>query len=275
MAVRPGEHACCRFAHAADRRRIAGAFVAGALSAGQKVVYMCDDDPEAFAAALAELDDRVRPAIERGQLDLRPCRSAYMPDGTFDVERVLTLARDEHARALAEGYPALSFIGEMAWLGCGAPGSDLLTEYERRLDEVMGEGSIVALCQYGHDHLDAATLSDVAAAHTVDLSPELAALSRDGALSGARVDQGRGLRLSGELDFGTADTLAAVLDAHFHGPLRLDLEDLSYVDVAGMRALRGRTGQSLTIAGASAPVLRLLGLLGWDTDPGVEVVAAA
>lgn len=50
-------------------------------------------------------------------------------------------------------------------------------------------------------------------------------------------------------------------------------EHLSYVDVSGMRALRGRSGQPLTLAGASAPVLRLVDLLGWDTDPTVEVAA--
>ena len=45
-----------------------------------------------------------------------------------------------------------------------------------------------------------------------------------------------------------------VLDAHFEGPLRLDLADLSYVDVAGMRALRAHKGQRLTISPASDAV---------------------
>ena len=81
------------------------------------------------------------------------------------------------------------------------------------------------------------------------------------------------MRLAGELDFGCAAVLASVLDTHFHGPLSLDLDDLTYVDVTGMRALRGRKGQPLTIHAASDAVRRLAELLAWDTDPDVEVLA--
>jgi hypothetical protein len=40
-----------------------------------------------------------------------------------------------------------------------------------------------------------------------------------------------------------------------------------------MRALRGHTSQPLTIAGASPTVHRMLRLLAWDSDPGVDVLA--
>jgi anti-anti-sigma regulatory factor len=275
LAVRTGEHACCRFAHADDRRRIAAAFVSGGLTSGHKVVYFCDREPEDFVAELAAGDDRVEAAIDRGQLDVRSARGVYTPNGRFDVERMLRTARDALDRALAEGYPALRMTAEMSWADRTTPGSERLAEYERRLAELMERADLVALCQYdAGSRLGPATLSDVAAAHTVDLSPELAALSQTGALWGARIEKGRVLRLAGDLDYDCADALAAVLDAHFHGPLRLDLADLEFVDVAGMRALRGHKGQQLTIAGASPPVRRLLGLLGWDTDPSVQVFVA-
>jgi hypothetical protein len=274
-AVRPGEHACCRFAHVGDRRRIGAAFVSEALTRGDKVIYLCDRDPEALVAELAGDDDRVEPAIRSGQLDVRPARGAYAPQGRFDVEGMLVTARDERDRALAEGYPALSFTGEMGWADASLPGFERLAEYERRLAELMERADLVVLCQYdAGGALGPATLSDVAAAHEVDLSPELAALSRTGTLGGARSNEGRVLRLTGDLDFECADALAAVLDAHFHGPLYLDLADLDFVDVTGMRTLRGHKGQPLTISGASAPVQRMLRMLAWDTDPDVELLAA-
>src|SRR4051794_4357131 len=274
-AVRPGEHACCRFAHAGDRRRIAAAFVSEALTRGDKIIYLCDRDPETLVAELAVDDERVETAIGSGQLDVRPARGAYAPHGRFDVERMLLTARDERDRALAEGYPALSFTGEMGWADASVPGFERIAEYERRLAELMERAGLVVLCQYdAGGPLGPATLSDVAAAHEVDLSPELAALSRTGTLWGARIDEGRVLRLTGDLDFECADALAAVLDAHFHGQLYLDLADLGFVDVTGMRALRGHKGQRLTISGASAPVQRMLRMLAWDTDPDVEVLAA-
>jgi ABC-type transporter Mla MlaB component len=274
-AVRPGEHACCRFAHAGDRMRIAAAFVAEALTRGNKVIYLCDRDPETLVAELAADDDRVETAIASGQLDVRPARGAYAPQGRFDVDGMLLTARDERDRALAEGYPALSLTGEMGWADASLPGFERLAEYEWRLAELMERANLVVLCQYdAGGPLGPATLSDVAAAHQVDLSPELAALSRTGTLWGARSNEGRVLRLTGDLDFECADALAAVLEAHFHGPLYMDLADLGFVDVTGMRALRGHKGQRLTISGASAPVQRMLRMLAWDTDPDVELLAA-
>jgi hypothetical protein len=111
------------------------------------------------------------------------------------------------------------------------------------------------VCQYDHGQLGAGAQREIADVHEVDIAPELAAIGRDGYMAAARVGRGpkATLRLCGELDFGCADTLASILGAHYHGRLRLDLEDLEFVDVAGMRALRGRTAQPLTVgAGAVA-----------------------
>ena len=243
VAVRPGEHACCRFAQAADRDRMAAAFVSEGLTRGDKVVYLADRDPEELVADLVGGDARVEAAIDRGQLDVRSARSVYAPLGRFDIEPMLRTAREERDRATADGYPALSMIAEMSWAGPSIPGSELVPEYERRLDALLNRADIAALCVYDTGgHLGPATLSDVAGAHEVDLSPELAGLSRTGSLWAARTDDGRALRLAGDLDFDCADALAAVLAAHFPGPLRLDLTHLAFVDVTGMRALRGRTG---------------------------------
>ena len=65
VAVRPGEHACCRFAQAADRGDRDGLRVRG-LTRGDKTIYLGDRDPEELVAELAADDDRVETAIESG-----------------------------------------------------------------------------------------------------------------------------------------------------------------------------------------------------------------
>jgi anti-anti-sigma regulatory factor len=135
--------------------------------------------------------------------------------------------------------------------------------------------TMVFLCIYDHGRFGAGTLAELVAPHGVDVSPELARLVRVGYLAASRVLPGPVLRLCGELDFECADAVAGVLDAHYHGTLRLDLADLSYVDLDGLRALRGTKGQQLTLTAASQPVRRLLELLGWDTDPRIEIAEAA
>jgi anti-anti-sigma factor len=85
----------------------------------------------------------------------------------------------------------------------------------------------------------------------------------------------RVLRLTGELDVEAAAAVAAVIDERGDGRICLDLADLDFVDVAGLRALRGTKERPITIAARSDAVQRLIGLLGWDADPNVELGYAA
>jgi ABC-type transporter Mla MlaB component len=274
-AVRTGEHACSRLAHAEDRERLAIGYVQSALARGHKVIYLADrEDVETFTVRLAELTEELAGALQSGQLSVRRASEVYAPDGVFDHLVMIDAIARERALALAAGYSALSLTGEMSALH-RLPGGEQLVVYERALSADR-DGTLMFLCQYDHAQLGAGTLRELADAHEVDIPPELAEIGRDGYLAAARVGHGPSatLRLCGELDFGCADTLARVLGAHYHGRLRLDLQDLAFVDVAGMRALRGRTSQPLTIVGASESVRRLLELLAWDTDPAIELVAA-
>ena len=76
--------------------------------------------------------------------------------------------------------------------------------------------------------------------------------------------------MAGELNFDAAPILTDVLGARCRGSLALDLADLHFVDVVGMRELRGRPAErSIAIFAASEAVRRLSDLMGWDTDPEV------
>jgi anti-anti-sigma regulatory factor len=277
VAIRPGEHACCRFAQADDRARVASSFVRAGLALGHKVVYLSgEDDAARFLAELAAVDSRVDGALERAQLEVRPTPGAAILDGTFDPAQMRDVLLEQHARALADGYPGLSVAADMSWALGLKLGREELVSYEHGVTTMMQpDGTLVLLCIYDHGRFGAGTLAELIVPHGVDVSPELARLVRVGYLAASRVLPGPVLRLCGELDFECADVVAGVLDAHYHGTLRLDLADLSYVDLDGLRALRGKKGQRLTITAASRPVRRLLELLGWDTDPRIEIAEAA
>jgi ABC-type transporter Mla MlaB component len=279
VPVRPGEHACCRFTDADDRERLGVGFIRDGLRRGDKVVYLCDsDDLASVVSRLTRLEPDFEPAMARGQIEIRRAREAYISEGQFEPERALNLLRDDYDSALAEGYSGLSVTGEIPGAVCESPGYEQLQVYEARLaidhrqQTQLNASSYSILCQYDHGRFGPGILSDIVEAHEVDASPELAAIGRKGLLAAARDRSRDALRLAGELDFDCAQSVSDVLDAHFHGPLRLDLADLNYVDVAGMRALRGRKGQRLTISPASDAVRRLLELLAWDTDPAIELL---
>jgi anti-anti-sigma factor len=90
-------------------------------------------------------------------------------------------------------------------------------------------------------------------------------------------DGHRSLRVSGELDIATAPVLAAALDGEI-GPgsrLRLDVDDLVFVDAAGLRVLVGvRRTAGLTgrvVLGHPTPkVQRVLALTGLNGLDGFE-----
>jgi ABC-type transporter Mla MlaB component len=261
--IRPGEHACCRFGSASDRRRVVASVVGHALRRGDRAVYLHDRlDAHELISDLADADEAVGTALERGQLVVRSPR-IHAVEGTFDIDFVLGWCSDERDRSLADGYEGLTLIVE---LGASIADAQALEDYEQRLDALASPATaILCIC----DPARIAPSSAVASLHDVDLAPELAPVGGEGYLEAAYLRSGA-LRLAGELDLEAAPILTEVLCARCRGSLALDLADLHFVDVAGMRGLRGRPGErSIAIVAASEAVRRLSDLMGWDTDPGV------
>jgi len=261
--VRPGEHACCRFGLASDRMRLVAGVVGCALRRGDRAVYLHDRlDAHELVGDLMDADEAVGTALERGQLVVvRP--RIHAVEGTFDMDFLLGWCSDECDRSLADGYRGVTLIVE---LGASIADAEALEEYEQRLD-ALATPTTAILCIY--DPAGTAPSSAVSSLHDVDLPPELAPVGRDGHLEAAHLRSGE-LRLAGELDFEAAPSLTEVLCGRCRGPLALDLADLDFVDVAGMRVLRGRPEErSIAIVAASEAVRRLSGLMGWDADPGV------
>jgi anti-anti-sigma regulatory factor len=261
--IRPGEHACCRFGSGSDRRRAVASVVGRALRRGDRAVYLHDRvDAQELVSDLADADEAVGTALERGQLVVRSPR-IHAVEGTFDLDFLLGWCSDERDRSLADGYEGLTLIVEV---GASIADAQMLDDFEEGLDALASPATTI-LCV--NDPARPARSSAVAALHDVDLAPELASVCREGHLEAARLRSGA-LRLAGELNFDAAPLLTDVLGARCRGSLALDLADLHFVDTVGMRALRGRSGErSIAIVAASEPVRRLSELMGWDTDPEV------
>jgi ABC-type transporter Mla MlaB component len=261
--IRPGEHACCRFGSASDRRRVVASVVGDVLRRGDRAVYLHDRlDADELVSDLADAGEAVGTALERGQLVVRSPR-IHAVEGTFDIDFLLGWCSDERDRSLADGYERVTLIVEV---GASIADAQALEDYEQRLDALASPATAI-LCIY--DPARVAPSSAAALLHDVDLAPELAPVGREGYLEAADLRSGA-LRLAGELDYDAVPALTDVLRARGRGSLALDLADLHFVDVAGMRGLRGRPGErSIAIVAASEAVRRLSDLMGWDTDPGV------
>jgi anti-anti-sigma factor len=87
-------------------------------------------------------------------------------------------------------------------------------------------------------------------------------------------DDGRGIRLVGQLDLSTVRVLLAALDTLPVGVL--DLAELSFMDASGLHALEQYAGTlngsaPLVLENLSPPVRRLFEITGADHDPDLEL----
>jgi anti-anti-sigma factor len=89
------------------------------------------------------------------------------------------------------------------------------------------------------------------------------------------------LRLTGELDIATADDMLAAgrraLEDARHGPLFLDLSELSFCDSTGMRSLLRlnhealRCGRTVVLRNVQPNVRRVMEIAGFDTVLRLDV----
>jgi ABC-type transporter Mla MlaB component len=274
--VRPGEHACSRFASAEDHDRLTHAFIADGLARRHKVVHLRDRlhrsrGRRAPADGFGAVCDA---AMKAGQLAVFDAHDVYLSRGAFDVDGTIRWAYDQQAVAVAEGWAGMSVTSDMSALH-GAPGSERIAEYEGRLNEVLEGGTAAVLCQYDLRRFPLISQQDVTGPHRVDIAPELAVVGRTGCLAAALVRPADTLRLSGELDFQSAGAVDDIVRAHLDRPLRLDLTDLHHVDVVGIRALGGRTAQQLDVVEASPAAHHLLKLLATDDDSAIDLAGTS
>ncbi|WP_433053225.1 MEDS domain-containing protein [Dactylosporangium sp. CS-033363] len=236
--VRPGDHLCLPFASEVEQREVVSAFIADGLRRGERVLYFTDrTNPEALDAWLDPRGVDGALAIARGQLEVR---GADGRDG-FDPAEVVGGIRDAVRDARAAGFQGLRLTGEMSWALRGVPGATKLHEYESGVSStVVDSGDLAAVCQYDERLFERADLTRLVSVHhgVVCIDP----LHDDRQLRIVPTYSPRGLRIAGVVDDATAAPLADALQQAAAWPtgepvLVLDLAELTFIDVAGIRAL--------------------------------------
>jgi anti-anti-sigma factor len=89
-----------------------------------------------------------------------------------------------------------------------------------------------------------------------------------------------GLKLTGEIDATNAHLVDRALREHAQAgrPLHLDLSELSFCDVAGLRAVvsfaqRPGGDRRLVLHGMPAQIEKVMNVMGWAELPGLEFCA--
>lgn len=116
---------------------------------------------------LAEMGIDVAQAQSCGQLDLRPNTEVYLPDGTFDADRMY-----ETFEAFAtdrRGYALSRIVCDMNWATERPPLFEELIRFEARVNEVWNRHDDVVICSYDVNMLTGDMVIDIMRTHPLVL----------------------------------------------------------------------------------------------------------
>ncbi len=149
LNLTPGDHICAFFRGPAQRDEVLLPFLRDGMLAGHKCICVMDDpDVEQVTVPLSLVVD-VDVCRSNGQFDLLCSDQAYVPDGMFDMHRMLDFWEQGVGGALkAGGFSFVRAVGEMTWALRELPGVGDLVRYEARLNEFLPRYPQVILCLY-------------------------------------------------------------------------------------------------------------------------------
>ncbi|GAA2601020.1 hypothetical protein GCM10010399_34750 [Dactylosporangium fulvum] len=273
--IRLGDHLCLPFASDVEQREVVSAYIADGLTRGERVLYYSDKTaPDAIDAWLDPRGIDGALAIARGQLEVRPAGET-----PFDPADLVDGIQHAIREARAAGFQGLRLTGEMSWALRSLPDTVRLHEYESGVaSTVVESGDLAAICQYDERLFERADMTGLVARHTsvVCIDP----LHDDRRLRIVPTFSPRGLKVTGTVDDATAGAFAGAL-AQAGGwtaaepVIVLDLADLQFIDVAGIRAMV-RFAESITperklqVRHLSPTLRKVLRIVGWDATPGLS-----
>jgi hypothetical protein len=131
-------HVCAFFDDADQEHRVMDPFVREGLERGEKAFHIIDprlrDD---YVRRLEAAGIAVREEEAKGQLELRTWEEAYLREGRFDQDAMLSLIQDVLDGGRAQGFPLTRLVAHMEWSLEDRPGVNDLVEYETRLNFLL------------------------------------------------------------------------------------------------------------------------------------------
>ncbi|MEW2265398.1 MEDS domain-containing protein [Streptomyces sp. NPDC047853] len=274
-----GDHLCLAFADDDEQRRVVTAYLSAGIERGERVMYFADQcAPADVVGWLSGAGIDPGPALEKGQLVVTTADETYLASGSFDADDMVTVLEREVRDSLAGGYTGFRVSGEMGWALRAVPGADRLGEYETKVNSVFVGQKASAICQYDARRFTSAQLDGFDRCHpgAVEAQP----LHDDGTLRLVPTfhDGHRALRVAGSIDHRTTHALAAALDTavSWPGDLRVDMTELEFIDLAGVRALSRRAaglepGRRLHVVELAPLLCQVITMVGFDETPALVV----
>ena len=157
----------CAFFHSADEEYpVLLPFIKEGLDRGEKAFHVVDPKlREDHLRRLGSVGIDAAAAEQSGRLELRNWQDAYLRDGHFDQNKMLTLLQGVLDEAKRQGFPLTRLIAHMEWALEDRPGVNDLVEYETRLNYFLPRYKDPVICVYDLAKFGADTVIDIMRTH--------------------------------------------------------------------------------------------------------------
>ena len=160
-------HICAFFNSRDEEYRVMLPFIKEGLEQGHRAFHVVDSRrPAEHLRVLEGSGIDVDRAQREGQLEVRRWDEAYLKDGYFDPDRMLSLIEYALKEGSAQGYESTRFIANMEWALEGKPGFEELVAYETRFNYILPKyDKNTVCCTYDVSRFGASIVMDMLRTH--------------------------------------------------------------------------------------------------------------
>jgi anti-anti-sigma factor len=276
LEERRGRHLSLQYSSDAELGTIVAEFVRDGLRAAERVAYATDSDLATVTGRLAADQVGWEPALRSGALELITLADVEPGADGSRVTGVVARVQAFVETGLRDGFGALRIVSEAHAAAPAAETVEQMRTREALFDTLTATQPLTWLCLYDRRQFRPDVLTAAARAHDHSVADDLVYL--DQMVTITRSSGRPGLRIVGEIDNLNAAALRQVLanmaDESADG-LTLEMSELRFIDVAGLRAIvdtaTARPDITLRVQHANSVVTRQLSLCGWDRLPNLAV----
>jgi hypothetical protein len=167
-------HACAFF-HTDDQfYKVLMPFIREGFAAGDRAVHIVDPAKrERHVAALSAAGIDAKRSQDTHQLEVRRWEDAYLREGHFDQQAMLTLIQEVLEEGRRQEFPMTRLVANMEWALEDRPGVADLVEYESRLNYILPKYDDTVVCTYDLAKFSASAVMDILRTHPMVIVGEL------------------------------------------------------------------------------------------------------
>jgi anti-anti-sigma factor len=276
--LQAGDHVCWVYGSDEEHRDVLTRFLKDGLERNERVLYLA----RRFTATtvMGYLQEAGIPAedfLGSGQLVFLDAQAAYLGEDGFQPQRMGDAFRQAAAQAVADGYRGLRAASETEWLVPLFVNPARFVAYELWVDHIVASLPQIGLCGYDARYSRPEWLQALQAVHPHRITSRAVPQSP---FTISSADQGE-VVVRGEVDWRCREAFQLALTAAAAcAPVKmvLDLDDLRFIDLSGLRALPGLAralraeGRTLTLRSLSSVAKRVMHpSLGFELPPNLRL----